>query len=231
MNPRAILGLALFLGLVLLAFQFSKPNPPQPAVTTSQVTTKDSHGNPAQPSVPESAATESTPAVVAATSPTGQTVERQKFTEALRDCAPERLGTASVLENLLESLESESPAPKQTQWRNYQMTWSDGTERRIMIVPQEGSQTGKAWDLRFFKVDAEGLPEVEALPENIRGTQDLAQLLAQGEVLNQNEAYHLALADHEHLMIERRNGQIVDFQWRRGDKSMLCSVERCTCLR
>lgn len=235
-SSRAILGLILLLGLALIALLIFGKNPPQ-TEPTSLITTRDSHDSlPDEDELPELASSAQapvgTPSSRASSAP--QIAEDavrapEQFESSLRSCAPER--QASTLESLLTSLESETPAGKQTQWRNYVLTWGDGSERRVMVTPKENANTRFAWDIKFFSVDAEGLPVPEELPANVEGPGDLARLLSMGEVRGGAEAYQIALNSAESLLIERRDGRITDFQWRRGDKSMLCSVERCTCLR
>lgn len=222
-NPRAILGLILLCGLALIVFL--KANPPRPEDPAALITTKDPHDTSTAAAVDD----ENLPVAAAPADTAADPDVPAAFHETLQSCAPEQ--GASTLASLLASLESESEGRKETQWRNYTLTWSDGTERRVRVTPKDGAETKYAWEVRLYGVDAEGLPVPEELPGNVEGPQDLARLLGMGEVRGSHEAYQLALNAREHLMVERRDGRIVDFQWRRGDRSMLCSVERCTCLR
>lgn len=231
---RAILGLILLCGLAFLIYQKVKPNPPQPNDPASSVTAKDSHET--SPNDSESVDDENLPALasdatVAVPAPTSGPVmaDPQAFQESLKTCAPER--DSSSLPSLLISLESESEGRKSTEWRTYTLTWGDGSERRVMVTPKDGANTKYAWEVKLFSVDDEGLPVVEELPENVEGPQDLARLLSMGEVRGSSEAYQLALSPGEILMVEKKDGKISEFQWRRGNKSMLCSVERCKCLQ
>lgn len=223
---RAILGLIFFCGLAFFIYKNVKTNPPQnPDLPqdTSLVMAKDSHDT-----SDDGVDDENLPTLVAAI-PAAALDLPQAFQESLKTCAPER--ESSSLPSLLTSLESESEGRKATEWRTYTLTWSDGSERRVMVTPKDGANTKYAWEVKLFSVDEEDLPVVEELPENVEGPQDLARLLSMGEVRGSSEAYQLALSPGEILMVEKKDGKISEFQWRRGTKSMLCSVERCKCLQ
>lgn len=224
MKPwRAILGLICLLGVALVFYQTRPTNPETPAPLDRA---KDTHET--SPRIDD----ENLPLVPVAEPLPGASTDPdvpQAFQDSLKACAPDR--ESSNLRSLLTSIESESEGAKDTQWRTYTLTWDDGRERRVMVTPKDGANTKYAWEVKFFSVDGEGLPVVEPLPANVEGPEDLSRLLSMGEVRGSAEAYQLAVAPGQLLMVEKKDGKIVDFQWRHADRSMLCSVERCRCLK
>lgn len=117
---------------------------------------------------------------------------------------------------------------------NWHLTLPNGEQRRLMLIPSDrgGGGTGRNEEIRWFSVDAEGLPVPLQLDEKktLNPTQDfLSSLLRQGEITFHQRREFNTYHDGTYSEIEWVGDRVREMQIRLPGKTLSCRNVECRC--
>lgn len=171
---------------------------------------------------------------VEATPDVAHAQKESEFRMALIECAPEvaaqGIGTPEALLNYLDK--SIGVASESIEIENYNFTLPDGTERRIHLIPADNSNAKNARELRYYKLDAEGLPERIYLPKNeaFNPSPEFIQRLMKDSNIHLHQVKkNWTLKDESRLATESINDKINSFQLFLAEKTLSCQELECGC--
>ncbi len=149
------------------------------------------------------------------------------FLESLRACAPEVAAQAiATPEALMEYLQkSVGIKTDEISLENYHLTLPDGSLRRVHIISSDNTNNPGKKEIRFFKLDAEGIPE--RLPLN--GSETVESLLALGSVTRHETRSQLELKDSSTVSLEMHDKKVFEFQYNNHGKLLSCRFKSCQC--
>lgn len=153
----------------------------------------------------------------------------QLVMKCLQEKTPSTLDSLDALHSWLN--QKYPPLEEQVDIENYNFTLSDGSERRLHLIPLDNTQ-GTGRELRFYKVDSEGYPERIALSskESLNPSSNLInQFLSQGQVTLHQLKKRYVLPEGGSLSLDIRNNKIHELQWRTSRASLLCLGMQCRC--
>lgn len=156
------------------------------------------------------------------------------FQKKIHDCFPD-LNVEGITnsEQLLRQEVTDNPVQKtQFEMENTHIELPDGSLRRIHLIPSEKANSANILELRYFKLDAEGLPE--RIPLSDKETYNpskefIDSLKSQGRVVFHQTKEHRWLKDGTQIEINRVDHQIFELQISQPDKTLSCRALRCLC--
>ncbi|MBK7890307.1 MAG: hypothetical protein IPJ84_05495 [Bdellovibrionales bacterium] len=113
---------------------------------------------------------------------------------------------------------------------------ADGSERRLVLSIEEGEDNKSQWQLRFFGVDAEGLPIPMPVPESHVKNPSAATLAPYREGERIRTLRRLALVFNLNQLrsagtVTEVDGRVEEIQIRSDGRLLHCaSFDRCECL-
>lgn len=113
---------------------------------------------------------------------------------------------------------------------------ADGSERRLVLSIEEGEDNKSQWQLRFFGVDAEGLPIPIPIPENHVNNPSAATLAPYRSGERIRKVQRLALVFNLNQLrsagtVTEIDGRVEEIQIRSDGRLLHCaSFDRCECL-
>lgn len=168
-------------------------------------------------------------------SPKSLKLEQQKaFQAKLSECFENpHLTSAATPEIFFKNLIAENPVKNsQFEMENTHVQLPDGSLRRIHVIPSDSSNNAKTLELRYFKLDGEGLPEriplsrrqtINPSPEFIQSLKD------QGKVVFHQLKQHQLLQDGTQVALNQVDDKIFEMQIFGADKTFSCRAMKCDC--
>lgn len=152
---------------------------------------------------------------------------KNTFLDALKKCAPEIAAqTIATPEALIEYLQkSIGIKHKEIPLENYHLTLDNGDQRRIQILVDDNTNSSDKKELRFFKLDQEGIPERLALSED----ETLESLLSKGKITRHEVRSELVLKDGSSLNLEMHDNKVFEFQYNNHGQLLSCRFQDCLC--
>lgn len=193
------------------------------------------------PSLSEAETTTSLPAVLnLATSTTLMAAEQRfsseqkEFQSKVAECfSSPALLSAETPEVFFRNLITENPVQEsQFEMENTHIQLPDGSLRRLHLIPSDRSNNSKTLELRYFKLDADGLPQRIPLskeqtfhpkPEFIQSLKD------QGKVVFHQTKEHQLLKDGAQVSLDQVDDKIFEMQIFSADKTFSCRAMKCEC--
>ena len=152
---------------------------------------------------------------------------KNNFLESLKKCAPEVAAqTIATPEALMEYLQKSVGAKQQDiSVENFHLTLADGSKRRVHVIAADSSNGTEAKEIRYFKLDAEGLPERMATKPG----DTLESLLAEGAVTRHEQRSQILLKDGSSVDLEMHDKTVYEFQYNNHGKVLSCRFSACQC--
>jgi len=155
------------------------------------------------------------------------------FQEKASRCMGPELGKSSSPEEFISNLEKTNPVVKsQFQLENTHIQLPDGSQRRLHLIVADNTNHKDALELRYFKLDEEGLPErIELSPEQTFNPKAvyLASLKKQGTITFQQTKDTKTLKDGTSLVLTTINNKVYEFQVFNHGKTFSCRELNCVC--
>ncbi|WP_413560485.1 hypothetical protein [Bdellovibrio sp. HCB209] len=152
---------------------------------------------------------------------------KDTFNASLNACAPEiaaqAIGTPEALmEYLRKSLGVTS---EDITVENYHLTLPDNSQRRIHVIAADNTNSKTAQTVKFYKLDAEGLPE--EIP--LKADDSIEKLLALGKITRNEKKMDLKLKDGSAVSLEMHDNKVYQFQFNNHGKVLSCLYKDCQC--
>jgi hypothetical protein len=160
--------------------------------------------------------------------------EQRDFQKQVRECfsRPE-LRRADSPESFLKNLVAQNPIRRsQFEMENTHVQLPDGSLRRIHVIPSDRTDQPQVLELRYFKLDEDGLPERIALPpaQTINPSPEFVQLLkSQGRVVFHQLKEHDLLKDGTQVALNQVDHKIYEMQIYSAHKTFSCHAMKCRC--
>jgi hypothetical protein len=156
------------------------------------------------------------------------------FQKKIHDCLPDLTWVnIETADQLLKSEIAGNPVQKlEFEMENTHIELPDGSLRRIQLIPSEKVQSSKNSELRYFKLDSEGLPERIPLSEKetYRPSKEIIEALkSQGRVVFHQIKQHQWLKDGTQIEINEVDGRVFEIQIAKPDKTLSCRDIQCVC--
>jgi hypothetical protein len=171
---------------------------------------------------------------VASQPPPSETSEGlHQFQENIKACLGADLSKNTTPENLIQNFLEKNPVQNsQFQLENTHVRLPDGSTRRLHVIQAENSNSKGARELRYFQLDAEGLPV--RIPLNREETfnprpEFLEALKHQGSVIFHQVKENKLLKDGTSLSLNMVNDKVFEFQVFGKDKTLSCRELDCLC--
>lgn len=154
------------------------------------------------------------------------------FERALSECLS--LNSSVPIKNsneLVKYLMSLNPK-RNIEIENYHIKLAQGEERRIHLIPKENGDSGSKKEMRYFKLDKDGIPERIELPAEVvkLKTQDqVLALLSQGQLTFKQSKEVWLFEDEMSLNVDFQNNKVFEFQLQVQTQSFSCRVNDCEC--
>jgi hypothetical protein len=160
--------------------------------------------------------------------------QQKDFQAKISDCFDNpRLASAETPEIFFKDLIAENPVKdSQFEMENTHVQLPDGSLRRIHLIPSDSSNNAKTLELRYFKLDGEGLPERIPLSrkQTINPSQEFIQSLKdQGKVVFHQLKQHQLLQDGTQVALNQVDDKIFEMQIFGADKTFSCRAMKCDC--
>lgn len=138
------------------------------------------------------------------------------------------------LDQLVEALGEKGISQSWVSIENWRILRPDGREQRVMVIPAEGENTKESKEVRFFDVDAEGLPIPLPL-DRTKALNPTAEFLDSlknpGQIIAHNQSQEVAYVDGTQALIKWSNNRVQELQIRTSQqKSLACQNQSCRCL-
>jgi len=183
---------------------------------------------------------EASPAENLQSTPNGITTQEPKaegttkgFQEKTRQCLGAELAKNPGPDQLLLELEKLHPVTKtQFQLENTHIQLPDGSQRRLHLISADSTNSKNAKELRYFKLDAEGLPErIDLKPEETINPKPefISSLKNQGKVIYHQLKETKTLNDGTSMILTTINGKAYEFQIFTKGKTLSCRSFNCAC--
>lgn len=186
-----------------------------------------------KPSSQQPQASPSSPTTIAAQDPQAQAASLAQFQEKAAQCMGPELGKSGSPDELMSALEKINPVVKsQFQLENTHIQLPDGSQRRMHLIVADNTNHKNALELRYFKLDAEGLPErIELSPEQTFNPKPafLESLKKQGTVIFHQTKDTKTLKDGASLVLTKVNEKVYEFQIFNHGKTFSCREFNCVC--
>lgn len=163
------------------------------------------------------------------------------MSDAVKQCWPKRADTLGSLAdqaldiNRLEHLFGPTSTRESVEEiEHYRL--ADGSERRLVLSIEEGEDNTSQWQLRFFGVDAEGLPIPIPVPEKHVKNPSVATLASYRKGERIRTIRRLALVFNLNQLrsagtVTEIDGRVEEIQIRSDGRLLHCaSFDRCECL-
>lgn len=156
----------------------------------------------------------------------------EQFEEALAQCLD--LNTfvpVKTPEELIQLLKSQRTR-QNVLIENYHLQLPNNEERRIHLIANEKGDSSQGRELRYFKLDAQGLPQLIPLKPKESINPDakvLEKFLQQGQIIYHQSKESWILNDNSNLEIEFQNEKIYEFQYQLHGKIFSCRDLDCQC--
>jgi hypothetical protein len=153
--------------------------------------------------------------------------QKDNFLSSLKKCAPDLNDpTVDSPESLIQYLSHEIGLTiKDPILENYHLELRDGSIRRIQVLGSDNTNSSNKVEVRYFKLDAEGIPERIPFPPG----ESLQSLLTQSQVLRHELRTHWVLRNGTLLNLEWHDNSIYEFQMHHLGKILSCRYRSCTC--
>lgn len=115
---------------------------------------------------------------------------------------------------------------------NFHLALPNGEERRLMLIPSDRDNAKNRPEVRWFKVDQEGLPVPLTLKDEDAFDPKPAfieSLKKQGRVIFEQRKEANTYADGTHALVEWVDGSVRELQLRLPTQSLNCSNLDCRC--
>lgn len=163
-----------------------------------------------------------------------QSLFEASFRKALGNCAPEiaAQGIGSP-KGLLEYLKTAVGIEiDQVQIENYNFILKDGSERRIHLIPADESNSSSSKEMRYYKLDAEGLPERIFLPkeEALNPSPAVIEKLMKDSTLKLHQIKSsIKYKDQTQVAVDFVNDGVQSLQFFGPQKTLNCDTQECVC--
>lgn len=175
----------------------------------------------------------SSPAAVTYQDPQVPATSAAQFQEKAEKCLGPQLGKNPTPDELIQDLEKTNPVVKnQFQLENTHIQLPDGSQRRMHLIVADDTNHKNARELRYFKVDDEGLPERIALPPEQTYNpkpEFLESLKKQGTVIFHQTKDTKTLRDGTSMVLTMVNEKVYEFQIFNHGKTFSCRETNCVC--
>jgi len=160
--------------------------------------------------------------------------EQKDFQQKIDECFDNPQLTASdTPEIFLKNLIVENPVKdSQFEMENTHVQLPDGSLRRIHLIPSDSSNSKNAIELRYFKLDGEGLPERISLSrkQTINPSKEFIQSLkSQGKIVFHQVKQHQLLKDGTQISLNEVDNKIFEIQIFSSGKTFSCRAMKCDC--
>jgi hypothetical protein len=134
---------------------------------------------------------------------------------------------------LVEQILATHPAQKsQFEVENTHVRLKDGSIRRLHIIQSDQSGGKSARELRYFSLDAEGLPVPIPLPDKDRldpKPEYIESLKKEGTVVYHQVKENRTLQDGSNISLDVINNSVYEFQLFGKEKTFSCRQLNCQC--
>ncbi|WP_413290570.1 hypothetical protein [Bdellovibrio sp. HCB337] len=157
-----------------------------------------------------------------------------QFQNIIEKCLGDKdLAKSTSTDVLIKELESKNPV-KETQFQleNTHIRLSDGTTRRLHLIQSDSSNKKNAKELRYFKLDEEGLPVSIPLENKDRinpKPEFIAELKKQGTQIFHQVKENKLLKDGTILALNTVNDRVFEFQHFGKGNTLSCRELDCRC--
>lgn len=173
------------------------------------------------------------PTEVVQQEPQAQAATTAQFQEKAAQCMGPELAKNPTPDDLVRELEKTNPVVKsQFQLENTHIRLPDGSERRLHMIIADNTNHKNARELRYFKLDADGLPErIPLSPEQTFNPKPefLRSLIGQGEVIYHQTKDSKTLKDGASMILTMVNNKVYEFQIFNHGKTFSCRELNCVC--
>jgi hypothetical protein len=156
-----------------------------------------------------------------------------EFQEKATVCMGPELGQSATPDDLIRNLEKTNPVVKsQFQLENTHIQLPDGSERRLHMIIADNTNHKNARELRYYKLDAEGLPErIELSSEQTYNPKPeyIQSLLSQGKIIYHETKDTKTLKDGTSMVLTKVNEKVYEFQIFTHGKTLSCREMSCLC--
>lgn len=172
------------------------------------------------------------PTEVAGTQPKGTPLSQ--FQDIIQKCLGDKdLANSSSPDTFVHKLEIKHPVKEsQFQLENTHIRLEDGTTRRLHLIHTASTKNKNAKELRYFKLDAEGLPVSIPLKNEERMNpkpEFIEALKRQGTQIFHQVKENKILKDGTTLAINTVNDKIFEFQHFGKGNTLSCRELDCNC--
>lgn len=108
---------------------------------------------------------------------------------------------------------------------NYHITLTDGSIRRVHVVAADNTNSQDAKEIRFFKLDEEGLPERIKLPKGAT----VKSLIEMGKLDKHEVRKSMIFTDGSSIDVETHNRKVFEFQYNNRGNVLSCRHSSCHC--
>lgn len=129
------------------------------------------------------------------------------------------------LTNLVQILKPDSATERETGLRNVHIKRPDGSIHRLQVLPAEDAGAGR---IRLFSVDAEGFPEPEELPSELKnvGAEKALDIFEHTGVVIFNESEEtLRWGAGRSARVTWRDGNVVEVEIYFATRALLCRAD------
>lgn len=184
------------------------------------------------PPVPSTTPASTPVALAFQDSPTS--VAPAEFKKQVEKCLGPKFARNNNPDALLRELENTHPITRsQLQMENTHLELlSDGSERRLHLIANDNSNAKENLELRYFKLDDEGLPlRIELKPEETFNPKPefIESLKRQGSITFLQRKEVKSFEDGSELLLTTVNGQVYEFQYFSNGKTFSCREWNCAC--
>lgn len=160
-------------------------------------------------------------------------VSASDFQSKATQCMGPELGKSTTPDDLLRELFKNDPiVSSQFELENTHIQLPDGSERRMHLILADDTQHKGALELRYFKLDAEGLPE--RIPLSREQTYNpkpefLQSLKSQGKTIYHETKDTRTLKDGTSMILTMIDDKVYEFQIFAQGKTFSCREMNCAC--
>lgn len=156
------------------------------------------------------------------------------FQEQATACMGPVLGKSTSPDDLMSELEKSNPVVKsQFQLENTHIQLPDGSQRRIHMIIADNTNHKEARELRYYKMDADGLPDrIDLKPEQTYNPKPefVQSLISQGTIIYHETKNTKTLKDGTSMVLTKINDKVFEFQiFNRSGKTLSCRELACLC--
>lgn len=152
---------------------------------------------------------------------------KDNFAASLKKCAPDFVNpNVNSPDSLIEYLSREIGVKKKdVLLENYHLELRDGSKRRIQVLGSDNTNSSDRIEVRFFKLDAEGIPERIPFPDG----ESIQSILNQSTITHHELRTHWVLNNKTALNLEFHNKSVFEFQITHLGKVLSCRYRSCFC--